>query len=236
MDESSRGKIERREPRIPSETMAGNDLNRVMAAFAQVQAGGDMEEIAEKLAGELTRRGMENIRDPLTGAWSRNYVRAELSHELSSRERQTSGLGVCLIDMDDFKLINDDEPDKHGAGDRTLQAFNKMTLEKWGGAYILGRYGGDEWLAVLPGVTAEDLERAGKELGDEVNARLAGNAKLSKEKVTISIGAAMWDGQEKMDELIQRADGLVSKAKAEKNRMVIQKGPNETPVAIPFGV
>ncbi|MFO7585485.1 MAG: sensor domain-containing diguanylate cyclase [Anaerolineales bacterium] len=94
-----------------------------------------------------------SVRDYLTGLFNRRYLEETLERELLRALRQQSSLGVIMLDVDDFKQINDTYG--HVAGDTVLRKLGKLLREHIRGEDIASRYGGDEFLLVLPGASPE---------------------------------------------------------------------------------
>jgi diguanylate cyclase (GGDEF)-like protein len=93
------------------------------------------------------------IRDPLTGLYNRRYLNETLEHELVRARRENHPIGFVMIDIDHFKNIND--AFGHHAGDAILQKLATQLLSQTRIGDIVCRYGGEEFLVVLPNVTAE---------------------------------------------------------------------------------
>ena len=100
----------------------------------------------EFIEGKLNAYDKKLYTDVLTGAYNRRYFEDEL------RQRSISA-GVALIDMDDFKLCNDTYG--HNAGDKALSMFVSIIRKCIRKTDILVRYGGDEFILILPGVGAD---------------------------------------------------------------------------------
>jgi diguanylate cyclase (GGDEF)-like protein len=142
------------------------------------------------------------LRDPLTGVANRRVFDERLEGELARARRTATPVTVVMIDIDDFKAVNDRRG--HDAGDRTLV----RCVEGWqsrlrGSTDLLARVGGDEFAAVL---VDED--------SSQVDATMARLAEVSPDDVTSSMGAATWDGTESAHDLVQRADHAMYQAKA----------------------
>jgi chemotaxis family two-component system sensor kinase Cph1 len=136
--------------------------------------------------------------DPLTGLRNRRAIEQLLVAELSAARRHDQPLTVLLADVDHFKRINDTHG--HHAGDRALQEIGAALERSLRAEDALGRWGGEEFLAVLRFTdtdgalrVAERLRSAVAQTGSEQDAR------------SITIGVARWDG-EPVDELLARAD------------------------------
>jgi diguanylate cyclase (GGDEF)-like protein/PAS domain S-box-containing protein len=104
-----------------------------------------------KLREELREQA---IRDPLTGLFNRRYLEATLSHELYRAQRRKAPLCVAMLDLDHFKRFNDSFG--HEAGDSLLREFGQMVRKKLRKSDISCRYGGDEFVLVLPDSSPAD--------------------------------------------------------------------------------
>ena len=99
------------------------------------------------------------IRDPLTGLFNRRYLEETMERELNRVKRQGTPLGVIMMDLDHFKEYNDTFG--HSAGDELLSALGTLLKSQIRGEDIACRYGGEEFLLILPGASMEiALERA----------------------------------------------------------------------------
>lgn len=154
----------------------------------------------------------QSTRDALTGLYNRRYLKETLGRELIAAERHGSPVSVIMGDLDHFKLIND----RHGhlAGDEVLRVFGTLMLQHARASDISCRYGGEEFLLVLPHTgTDTALERA-----EQLRCALAdtciacGAAHI---RVTASFGVATFPGDgHTEDELIVAADRALYAAKA----------------------
>lgn len=159
----------------------------------------------------------EATHDSLTGLWNRRAILKFLENEVYRSERESSSVGVLMVDIDDFKRINDEYG--HLIGDGVLKETARIMSCGVRPYDFLGRCGGEEFLVVLPG--------AGPAVAGEVAERMRlqlGNTLLERPlppKVTVSIGVAVCErGQQTVNELIQTADSALYMAKAAgKNRM-----------------
>lgn len=154
--------------------------------------------------------------DALTGALSRNHYQREMSNEVYRG-------GVALIDMDDLKLYND--INGHQVGDNALRALADTIYEVVGRSGSLVRYGGDEFLLLLPGVEQTAFATV---LGD-IQRRLRTVSIPGCEggqHITISVGCVMAQ-QETIAQAVQRADRLMYRAKRRKDAVVTEDTPVE---------
>jgi diguanylate cyclase (GGDEF)-like protein len=154
----------------------------------------------------------EAAHDRLTGLWTRGMVLDQLERELRRARREGRSIGVVMTDVDHFKCVNDTHG--HAAGDAVL----KQTADRLRAVVrdydFIGRYGGEEFLLVLPScnaaVAAGIADRA-----REVVATLPMDTGRGPLSLTLSLGLA-WSraASEEADELIQLADEALYRAKA----------------------
>jgi diguanylate cyclase (GGDEF)-like protein len=137
--------------------------------------------------------------DPLTGLFNRRYIEQWLANEITRSQRRSSALTVVLFDLDAFKQVNDGYG--HSAGDRVLQVFAERLRKATRGADVAGRYGGDEFLAVLPECTSKGVQPILQRLDD-----LQGEACGEKLPFSYSAGWTEYVPGESMEELLKRAD------------------------------
>lgn len=149
--------------------------------------------------------------DDLTGLPNRRYMAKVLRAELANRRGK--GFAVMLFDIDRFKNVNDELG--HGAGDATLTALATRVTQAFRGEDRLGRWGGDEFLALVSGTSPEAAMRKAKTLCDHV----AATPLLGSRQVTISCGVTVARVDDNVDSLLQRADAALYAAKrAGRNR------------------
>ncbi len=95
----------------------------------------------------------KSVRDYLTGLFNRRYLEETLDRELKRASRKQLSLGIIMLDVDNFKYFNDTYG--HPAGDRILQELGSLLLRQFRGEDIACRYGGDEFIVVLPEASLE---------------------------------------------------------------------------------
>lgn len=146
--------------------------------------------------------------DPLTGAANRRQLNDDLAREMSRAERTGAPLGLALLDIDHFKQFNDTHG--HSAGDALLQELVAAWQKDMRPSDVLARFGGEEFVVVLP----ETDMRAGSQVGE----RLRRNVPQDQ---TCSVGLAVFQPRESADSFIHRADEALYAAKeAGRNRIV----------------
>ena len=158
--------------------------------------------------------------DPLTGLYNRRYLDITLARELARCEREGQSMSLMLIDIDHFKQVNDTFG--HQAGDEVLKKLAVMLSDQARNADVVCRYGGEEFLLLLPNMSADKaLARA-----EHWRTAFAGTTVLFHEfqlQVTLSIGIATYPEHGASQEVLVRcADHALYQAKTQgRNRVVL---------------
>lgn len=159
---------------------------------------------------QLRRARTQAQQDSLTGLPNRLAVLSALSREQARRDRGGPPFCVCFIDIDHFKQINDTHG--HAVGDAVLQRLSASFVEQLRRIDEVGRYGGDEFLAILPDTTLEHArvtcERVRARVGE---LEVAGV--VDAPRLTVSIGVTQADVGEQPAALVARADAALYEAK-----------------------
>jgi two-component system cell cycle response regulator len=180
---------------------------------ARLRAGQRIVELEQRLLAMKQRLEIEATHDPLTGIWNRRAILALLERELRRSERLGTSLTVMLVDLDHFKQVNDTHG--HQVGDDVLVEASARFAATVRGYDAVGRYGGEEFIAVLCGCQLSH----GAVAGDRLRSRLADTAIESRSgelTVTASIGIACAGGDQPyrgVDALLQAADRALYRAK-----------------------
>lgn len=160
------------------------------------------------------------MRDSLTGLYNRRYLDETLERELARAKREAYPLSLMMIDLDHFKKVNDTYG--HLAGDEVLKFFSGLLNESARAEDILCRYGGEEFLLLLPKMPLEVArERAEKWRTDfEAQTVVVGEYRI---RTTLSVGIAAYpDHGTTPDQLTQSADLALYLAKKDgRNRVVV---------------
>jgi diguanylate cyclase (GGDEF)-like protein len=156
--------------------------------------------------------------DPLTGLFNRRYIEQWLANEIARSQRHGSALVVVLFDLDAFKQVNDGYG--HSAGDRVLQEFAERLRKATRGADVAGRYGGDEFLAVLPECTSQGVRPVLQRL-DDLQAEACGE----KLPFSYSAGWTEYVPGESIEALLKRADRALYANKRNSRRALVSSTP-----------
>jgi two-component system cell cycle response regulator len=176
--------------------------------LARVHAAARVTTLREQLLQREQRLEELAYNDELTGLWNRRYLRRRLGAELRAARRHGHPLAIAMIDVDHFKAIND----RHGhpVGDEVLRAIADRLERALRDEDVLGRWGGEEFLAILPSEPAHDVARTAERLRLCVAERpLTGYAIAA----TVSIGCAETESHSTVDALVGRADAALYAAK-----------------------
>src|SRR5205823_4007405 len=163
------------------------------------------------------------VTDQLTGLHNRRYMTGQLGALVSRAARGGEPVSALMIDIDHFKKINDSFG--HDIGDEVLQEFAVRLASNVRAVDLPCRYGGEEFVVIMPETSLEDAGRIAERIRRHVAGspfRVAGGSELLS--VTISIGVAATTGEGDFAEaLLKRADEAVYEAKASGRNMVIAK-------------
>ena len=191
--------------------------DEVVAARRQAEAA---ESKIRQLETELEEISEKVREDALTGSLNRHGLNEALTREASRAERYGSALCVSVIDLDNFKNLNDTHG--HSAGDEALVHLVSVAKALLRPSDTIGRFGGEEFVVLLPETTLEAgriaIERLQRELTKQFF--LANNERLL---ITFSAGVVQLRRGESEAEVVRRADQAMYRAKAAgKNRVVAQ--------------
>ena len=184
------------------------------------------------LQDELRRRNAEldliSRTDALTGLSNRRHIEERLREFASAAHRHGFSLGVLMLDIDHFKQVNDTVG--HAAGDAVLREFATRLRFALREEDIPGRWGGEEFLVILPNTDLAGARMVGQRVCDHIAAKLFPVADHRTLLVTVSGGCAVSDGRDS-EELVRRADNALYDAKQNgRNRIATDDHTPETQI------
>ena len=178
---------------IPAERRLARAFNQASGAFLQTE--------------------VRATRDRLTGVPNRETLLATLTAEVERAVRHAKPLSVAFIDIDRFKPINDTYG--HNSGDAVLRQVARLIANSVRASDTFGRYGGEEFMLILPETLPQDAVGLAEELRGVVMAEPLRIAEEREIQVTISVGIAGGHGSElQLDMLVDRADAAMYAAKS----------------------
>ncbi len=149
-------------------------------------------------------------RDALTGLANRRYLDRMLGHYLEERERTGQPLSLIMADLDHFKQVNDTWG--HTIGDQALRQFATFLQGQCRSVDFLARFGGEEFMVLLPGASLATAARVAERL--RKNVRSATPAELGQRWLTASFGVAEAAPEETASQVLKRADVALYQAKS----------------------
>ncbi|MGH7254198.1 MAG: diguanylate cyclase, partial [Nitrospirales bacterium] len=174
------------------------------------------EHLALALGNLKLREALQklSVRDSLTGLFNRRYMEESLERELSRAQRTRRSLGVIMVDLDHFKRVNDRHG--HDAGDvvlREVASFLQRTSRK---GDIACRYGGEEFILILPEATKEGTLQRARQLRQAVKLLKFQHRGEPLGPISISAGVGLFPLHGKTgEEVLHQADAALYRAKAE---------------------
>lgn len=159
-------------------------------------------------------------RDQLIGCYNRRYMVASLEEQKRLADETGTDLCLAVIDLDHFKLVNDEVG--HLAGDEVLRTFARIAQDNVRQGDVFGRYGGEEFLLVLPETSLLAALNSAERIREQVEGH-AWNAKLQR-PVTVSIGLTQYIPGESVLDLFSRTDTAMYLAKrGGRNQVVVEE-------------
>ena len=177
----------------------------------------------DRMVGDLSERAE---RDELTGLANRRTLDERLGEEVDRARRYDTHVTLVLIDIDDFKRVND----RHGhqCGDDVLRVVGAVLSQSLRELDLAARYGGEEFALVLPGTVVEGARRVAEKIRVAVAAVEIPAPSSERIRVTASFGMAEFPAFQSVAELIAEADRCLYEAKRHgKNRVMATDAPGE---------
>ncbi len=209
---------------VHSGTVSGEGDNRLTDAQQRLAVTA-ARHIALALANLRLRETlrMQSIRDPLTGLFNRRYMEESLARELRRAARNQRRLGAIMLDLDKFKVFNDTYG--HEAGDTLLRELGGFLRSRTRGEDIACRYGGEEFVLILPEASIEVTQQRAEQLREEFKNLNVQHRGLALGALTLSVGVAVFpEHGTTVEEILHAVDTALYRAKAEgRDRVVTGK-------------
>ena len=196
--------------KLHQQEIALDTTNQKLAQLIKNQKA-QLDETTEQRAAQDQKLKEKLYKDPLTGAYNRRYYEEVVRKSIGPA-------GIALMDVDDFKICNDTYG--HYAGDVALETAASAIQSCIRSSDLLIRYGGDEFLLVLPGIPGDILQTKLEQISDAVrNAAVPG---YSHFRLSLSIGGTMQSLTDPVEGIVRRADWLMYQAKCRKNAVMVE--------------
>jgi diguanylate cyclase (GGDEF)-like protein len=186
------------------------------------------ERVALALANIRLRATLreQSLRDPLTGLFNRRYMEESFEREIRRATREGYGLGVLMADLDHFKQLND--AFGHAAGDEMLRRIGRFLSAGVRGEDIACRFGGDEFVVILPKALLDDTRRRAEALREGINVPPADESRHLYSTLTMSVGVAEFpEHGTSVQQLLLAADSAMYRAKTLGRDQVVVAGDAE---------
>lgn len=170
----------------------------------------ELQTSSEKLAVALEQIGELARRDELTGLYNRRHLFEVLDQECERVRRKHETFCICIADIDFFKNVNDSRG--HQVGDQVLRKVGNVIQDRLRSMDCIGRYGGEEFLIILPQTSLEGAVTKAENIRQQVE-NLSFTHHEEVFNVTLSIGVAEHKLNENIDDTILRADEALYQAK-----------------------
>jgi diguanylate cyclase (GGDEF)-like protein/PAS domain S-box-containing protein len=181
------------------------------------------EQVGLALANMQLRENMREqaLRDPLSGLYNRYFMQASLENELSHARRDSHPVSLIMIDIDHFRELNANFG--HPRVDEMLSELGRLLKNSIRAGDIACRYGGDEFLLILPNTQLEVARLRGEQLRSQIKTISIRNPAGKYLNITASLGIATWpDHGDTATDLLMAADGAMFRAKEEgRDRIVV---------------
>ena len=196
--------------KLHQQEVALDAANQKLAQLIKNQKA-QLDETTEQRAAHDQKLKEELYKDPLTGAYNRRYYEEVVRKSIGPA-------GIALMDVDDFKICNDTYG--HYAGDVALKTVASAIQSCIRSSDLLIRYGGDEFLLVLPGIPGDFLQTKLEQICTA--AQMASVPGYPHFRVSLSIGGTIQSITDPVERIVRRADWLMYQAKGRKNAVMVE--------------
>lgn len=204
-----------KKPFLPEELRS-----RVKAHLHEKREKDELRFMNQNLLANMEKLNRAALRDELTGLYNRRFVVESLSQDLMEAGRQDA---LVMVDVDNFKKVNDTYG--HSTGDMVLICIANI-MESICSRHKVVRWGGEEFLLVLMGVTEDEVLRICESIRREVSAFMfrSGDCTFF---CTITLGVAMYDKRKNFDENVTHADMALYRGKTTGKNRVVRYGADD---------
>jgi len=171
-------------------------------------------DISDRIALEKELKQLAT-KDALTGIYNRYKINAKIEEEIKRADRYGEPFGLIMFDIDHFKSVNDTYG--HDAGDYVLQELSKIILKNIRETDSFGRWGGEEFMLLLPYASKEKIG----EIAEKIRRKVQEYSFEYVGHITISIGATLYKKNEGLSNIIKRVDTALYKAKSGGRNQVV---------------
>ena len=181
--------------------------------------------IQQKLLAKLDASRRQALLDELTMLWNRRGGMMLLEQALEGNGRRDASVGICVIDVDDFKQVNDQYG--HAMGDVVLRKLATAIVDSIRPGDIACRLGGDEFLLLIPDIGPEQLQQIIERVRRKVRSLVIGT-RAGKVRVTVSVGGTVANlgSAGSAEELMRRADEAMYEVKRREGERPREPAPN----------
>tara|TARA_R110002124_G_scaffold260140_1_gene426099 strand:+ start:2565 stop:3647 length:1083 start_codon:yes stop_codon:yes gene_type:complete len=174
------------------------------------------ERSQKQLLEDLNTAQRDVLIDTLTGIWNRRGLEELLGREISSAQIKSAPVGIFMLDIDHFKRVNDTYG--HLIGDKVIQSISEIMASSMRDQDIIGRFGGEEFVCILPGLRLERMMYLGYKLCETFREQCKVTNKDGElVSVTVSVGATWLSPHAttkySSDQVLQTADDALYEAK-----------------------
>ncbi|WP_366755926.1 GGDEF domain-containing protein [Sulfurimonas sp.] len=189
---------------------------KLISSYAHLASVAIEKENHSKEIKESNKRLKElATKDYLTGLYNRSKLDSALEYQIKHSKRHHSIFGVIMIDIDYFKLVNDEHG--HQVGDQVLCEFAKVLSDISRQTDVVGRWGGEEFLIIIESTNEKGIMNLANKIKETIEVH---DFSVVKHK-TASFGVTIHNKDERRNELISRADKALYKAKHNGRNQVV---------------
>ncbi len=222
-------------PRVEIISLGNEELGRIILAprsAPEVQDIQLLRVLARELGGPIRIATLMEesqqlaLSDSLTGLLNRRAFGAALGRDLARHHRYRTPLALLLLDIDNFKAINDQHG--HSTGDDVLTRFSALLQAQIRGGDAAGRWGGEEFVIALSGAHTESVTGVAERIRAAIEALVVNDSEGVRVPITASIGVAITEAADTAESLVHAADCAMYLAKAE-GRNCVRVAPPRVP-------